>query len=143
MPKPYTSVWTGLVGVTDREGAFGVSGGVAVEGMTRLIAADEVPEGDVRRVRPDGLEAVAVCRIEGAYYATQDRCSHAKASLSEGWVEGHDLCCPVHDGRFDVRDGRPMCFPATDPIRAFPVQVVDGVVFADLRAARTDQEVSG
>jgi len=112
-------------------------------GMTRLLALDEVPEGEVRRVRPPGVEPIAVVRVGGACFATQDGCSHAKASLSEGWVEGHELCCPVHDGRFDIRDGRPMCFPATDPIRTFPVQVVDGVVFADLRGARTDQEVSG
>lgn len=114
----------------------------APEGMTRLIAADEVREGDVRKVRLAGVEPIAICRIDGGYFATQDGCSHAKASLSEGWIEGHDLCCPVHDGRFDVRNGRPMCFPATDPIRTFPVQVVDGVVFADLSGARTDQEVS-
>ncbi|WP_293345784.1 non-heme iron oxygenase ferredoxin subunit [Phenylobacterium sp.] len=114
----------------------------APEGMTRLIGADEVREGDVRKVRLAGVEPIAVCRIDGGYFATQDGCSHAKASLSEGWIEGHDICCPVHDGRFDVRDGRPMCFPATDPIRTFPVQVIDGTVFADLRGARTDQEVS-
>lgn len=113
----------------------------APPGMTRLIHAAEVPEGEVRCVKPAGVEAIAVCRVEGAFFATQDGCTHAKASLSEGWVEGHELCCPVHDGRFDIRDGRPLCFPATDAIRTFPVQVVDGAIFADLRAARPDQEV--
>ena len=35
------------VAVTDCEGAFELSGdGVPAEGMTRLIAADEVPEGE-------------------------------------------------------------------------------------------------
>jgi naphthalene 1,2-dioxygenase system ferredoxin subunit len=110
--------------------------------MTQLVGAAEVAEGQVIRIRVAGVEPIAVLQVEGVIFATQDGCSHAKASLSQGWVEGHELCCPVHDGRFDVRDGRPLCFPATDPIRTFPVKVIEGVVFADLRGARTDQEVT-
>ena len=67
---------------------------------------------------------------------TQDTCSHAKASLTEGWLEGHEVCCPVHDGRFDLRTGKALCFPATDPIQTFASQVQDGAVWADVSAAR-------
>lgn len=114
---------------------------MTIEDATPLIALDEVVDGTVRRVRVPGREALAVCRVGADIFVTQDRCSHAKASLSEGWMEGHSLCCPVHDGSFDVRDGRPLCFPVTDPIQTFPAQVVDGVIYADLRGARSNQEV--
>ena len=65
----------------------------APEGMTRLIAADEVREGDVRKVRLAGVEPIAVCRIDGGYFATQDGCSHAKASLSVANDKGQ---MPLH-----------------------------------------------
>lgn len=107
--------------------------------MTRLISLAEVPDGEVRRVRVPGVEPLAVARVGEDVFVTQDGCTHAKASLSEGWVEGHELCCPVHDGRFDLRDGRPLCFPVTEAIRTFPARIVDGEVLADLRDARRDQ----
>jgi nitrite reductase/ring-hydroxylating ferredoxin subunit len=102
----------------------------------RLIATDGVPEGEGRAVRLPGLEAIAVFRVEGRFFATQDRCSHADASLAEGWVEGFDVSCPVHEGRFDLRDGRPLCFPVTEPIGIFPTEIRDGAVWADIAAAR-------
>jgi nitrite reductase/ring-hydroxylating ferredoxin subunit len=103
--------------------------------LTRLIETDGVPEGKGHMVRVDGLERIAVFNVQGQFFVTQDACSHAKASLTKGWLEGFEVCCPVHDGRFDVRTGAPLCFPATEPIKTFPSQVRDGVVWADLSQA--------
>lgn len=108
----------------------------------RLIGADELGEGEGRRVQPDGLEAVAVFRVSGAVYAVQDRCTHARASLSEGWLEDHEISCPVHDGRFDVRDGRPLCFPAAIALRTFPVREHGGEIHADLSGAQPAEAAS-
>jgi nitrite reductase/ring-hydroxylating ferredoxin subunit len=106
------------------------------QGLTRLIETDAVPPGEGRRVRIDGLEPIAVFHVEGQFYVTQDTCSHASASLVRGWVEGFQICCPVHDGRFDVRTGAALCFPATEAIKTFPASVQDGAVWADLSQAR-------
>ncbi len=103
---------------------------------TRLIEASEVPEGEGRAVDLPDVEKIAVFRTEGQLFVTQDVCSHAKASLSEGWIEGFEVSCPVHDGRFDLRTGAPLCFPVTEPIRIFPHEERDGVVWADLAGAR-------
>lgn len=104
--------------------------------FTRLIEAAAIPEGEGRAVAVEGIERIAVFRVEGGYYVTQDMCSHARASLTKGWVEGFEVCCPVHDGRFDIRTGAALCFPATDPIKAFPSQVRNGEIWADLSEAR-------
>lgn len=105
--------------------------------LTQLIDAAAVPDGEGRAVRISGLEPIAVFNVGGAFYVTQDTCSHAKASLTEGWLEGHEICCPVHDGRFDIRNGKPLCFPAADPIKTFAFEIKDGTVWADLSTART------
>ena len=104
--------------------------------MVRLIDAADIPDGEGRAVTVDGLERIAVFNVGGAYFVTQDTCSHAKASLSEGWLEGFEVCCPVHDGRFDIRSGKPLCFPVTDPIATFASEIRAGEIWADLSAAR-------
>jgi nitrite reductase/ring-hydroxylating ferredoxin subunit len=106
------------------------------DGLTRLIESDAVPEGEGRAVDIEGIEKIAVFHVEGSFYVTQDVCSHAKASLTKGWLEGFEICCPVHDGRFDMRSGAALCFPATDPVKVFSSQLQDGAVWADLSQAR-------
>lgn len=106
--------------------------------FTRVIATADAPDGEVRAVRLPGIEQLAVHNSGGLFFVTQDMCSHAKARLSEGWLEGFEICCPVHDGRFDIRDGRPLCFPAESPIRVFPCEVRDGEVWADLTDAKPE-----
>jgi naphthalene 1,2-dioxygenase system ferredoxin subunit len=52
--------------------------------------------------------------------------------LSDGFLEGHEIECPFHQGRFDVRDGRVTCEPATKAIKSYPIKVADGRVHIDL-----------
>jgi naphthalene 1,2-dioxygenase system ferredoxin subunit len=103
--------------------------------LTRLIDATTVPDGEGRAVPVSAELTVAVFNIEGEFFATQDQCTHGKASLCEGWTEGFEVVCPVHEGRFDLRNGAPLCFPVTDPLRTFPCQVRDGAVWAEIPRA--------
>lgn len=104
--------------------------------LTRLVNASDVREGEGLAVTIDDLEPIAVFQVEGQFFVTQDTCSHAKASLAKGWLEGFEVSCPVHEGRFDIRTGKPLCFPVTAPIAIFASEVRDGTVWADLSAAR-------
>ena len=36
------------------------------------------------------------------------------ARLCDGFLTGHEIECPLHQGRFDVRDGRALCSPLRD-----------------------------
>jgi 3-phenylpropionate/trans-cinnamate dioxygenase ferredoxin component len=72
---------------------------------------------------------VAVFNCEGHFYAIDDTCSHEEASLSEGeLVDGCTVECPLHGAQFDLQTGRPLCLPATLPVRTYEVVVEDGVV---------------
>lgn len=51
-------------------------------------------------------ERVAVFNVDGAFYATQERCVHAGWPLSDGGeLEGKLLSCPLHYWCYDVTTG--------------------------------------
>ena len=91
--------------------------------------ADAMADGDVRRLCSTAAGGpIALFRVEGDFHAIADTCSHGQASLAEGWLEGFEIECPVHSGRFDVRTGAPLAFPVTEPVRTFAVTRIDGIL---------------
>ena len=76
-----------------------------------------------------GETTVALYKVEGAFFATHGICSHEFAHLAEGFLEGCEIECPLHQARFDVRTGQAMCRPAPEPIQVYPVKVVGGDVY--------------
>lgn len=74
-------------------------------------------------------EDIAVFRDGDAFYALDDMCTHQEALLSRGWVEDHEVVCPLHLARFRLTDGMPTCFPATWPTATHRVEVREGVVW--------------
>lgn len=93
----------------------------------RVAHAADIPEGSGRCFTVNGKK-IAVFRVGDAFYAVDDTCTHAEASLSEGEVSGHEVECPRHGARFDLRTGEALCLPATRPVDTYPVRVEDGEV---------------
>lgn len=102
---------------------------------TDLIGRDELEPEDVTPVVVDG-QALAIHDARDGLYVTQARCTHAGADLCDGYLDGHVIECPLHQGGFDIRDGRALHAPATRPLRTYPVRVVDGRVQVKGLAAR-------
>jgi 3-phenylpropionate/trans-cinnamate dioxygenase ferredoxin component len=88
----------------------------------QVATRDEVPDGEVRVVVAGGKRLV-VCRIGDEFYALDDLCTHDNGPLGEGLVEDHEIECPRHGARFDVRTGRAVVMPAVVPIGVYPVRV--------------------
>ncbi len=84
----------------------------------------DLKPGHATLVEVDG-EDVAVFNVDGAFYATQNACTHADGPLNEGDVEGCRVTCPWHASVFDVRDGSVVLGPAVDPLKTYRV-VVEG-----------------
>lgn len=98
--------------------------------MTKIhvCAISELPPGEARRV--DTSPAVAVFHVAGEFFAVADLCTHATASMSEGYVEDDATVeCPIHSARFCLRSGRALCQPATEPLRTFPVEIENDQIF--------------
>ncbi|WP_137174153.1 non-heme iron oxygenase ferredoxin subunit [Massilia sp. HP4] len=94
-------------------------------------ALEDVPEEDVIGVAAAGKD-LALYSVEGQVYATDNICTHGHARLCDGFLEGFEIECPLHQGKFDIRDGRPMCEPVTDAVRTYPVKIDSGRVFVDV-----------
>jgi len=112
--------------VTSEIGYGALLGG---RGPLRVCPLIELQPGEV--VRVEGDEAIAVFNVDGELFAVSDTCTHAEASLSEGWVEGTAVECPFHFARFCLRTGRALSLPATRALRTYPVRVRDGIVWVE------------
>lgn len=73
--------------------------------------------------------AVALFRVGDSVYAINDRCTHGDASLADGWLDGCEIECPLHQGRFDVSTGEATAAPCVVPVATYPVQIKDERVF--------------
>jgi 3-phenylpropionate/trans-cinnamate dioxygenase ferredoxin subunit len=87
--------------------------------------ADEVPESDMTAFDV-GPRQIAVARVDGAFYAFDDTCTHAACSLAEGDLEEGTVVCPCHYGVFDLATGAVVDGPPPQPVGVYPVRVVEG-----------------
>lgn len=92
---------------------------------------DAVPDDDVVGIVVAGRE-IALYRAEGTVFATDNICTHGHARLSDGFLEGREIECPLHQGKFDICSGRALCAPLTEDIRIYPVKVEKERVLLDL-----------
>jgi naphthalene 1,2-dioxygenase system ferredoxin subunit len=79
---------------------------------TDAMAADELPADDVKGVIVAGRD-IAIYTVGDEVYATDNLCTHGHARLSDGFLEGREIECPLHQGSFDIRTGKPVSVPST------------------------------
>ena len=101
------------------------------ENWIYVLALESVPEGDVTSVNVGGQE-IALYEVEGEVFATDNFCTHGAARMSDGFLEGREIECPLHQGRFDVCTGKAMCAPLTQDIRVYPVRIENKRVWVNM-----------
>ncbi|MEY4482182.1 MAG: naphthalene 1,2-dioxygenase system ferredoxin subunit [Pseudomonadota bacterium] len=92
---------------------------------------DDIPKGDVTAVKVDGKE-LALYEVEGNIYATDNLCTHGAARMSDGFLDGSEIECPLHQGKFDVCTGKALCAPLTENIRVYPVKIENNRIFLNV-----------
>ena len=92
-----------------------------------VIAVSKLEKNWVTRVEI-GPRMIAVYATPTGIYASLALCNHGGADLCDGYFDGHVIECPLHQGAFDVRDGKPVSAPATRAMRVFETRVQDGMV---------------
>ena len=98
------------------------------DGFVPVISASELSSGMMKWVVID-RERVLIANVAGVHYALRDTCGHRGAPLSRGKLVGHEIECPLHFARFDVRTGKLASGPASADVVTYEVQVEQDTVY--------------
>lgn len=96
--------------------------------LIKLCKTDDVNEGGMIQVSPQGFPSLGVFQVEGKFFVIDDMCTHGMAWLTDGYLEGYEAECPFHGGKFDIRTGDPTAFPCVVPVKTYPTTIVDSHV---------------
>lgn len=130
--KPPASPGDARPGEASPANAGAAKAGTAPQGsgeFVPVLPADALRPGEARRIQLAG-RLIALWNLGDTILATDDTCTHERASLSEGSldVEAAQVECPRHGARFDLRTGRALTLPAYRALRTYPVRVQDGQI---------------
>lgn len=101
------------------------------ENWVRVAADEELAEGEPLALDV-GTRNIALFRVDGEVFCTDNICTHEYALLTDGWLEGHMIECPLHAGQFDIRTGKGLCPPIDKDLPIFPVRIEGGEILVDL-----------
>lgn len=83
--------------------------------------------GQMTVVDVEQVGKVLIVNVDGSFHAIREQCPHADAPLSEGFLEGRRLVCPLHFAAFDLLDGSAHGAPAGCPrARTYKVDLSGG-----------------
>lgn len=102
--------------------------------MGKIIVGktSDIPAGKLLKVTADGKE-ILVTNVDGNYFAIDDTCTHAGASLADGKLDGSIITCDWHGAKFDCKTGKLSAFPAKiKDLRSYKVVVESDNVFLEL-----------
>jgi metal-sulfur cluster biosynthetic enzyme/nitrite reductase/ring-hydroxylating ferredoxin subunit len=88
----------------------------------RVAKVGDIPDPGKRVFELDE-RLIVVFHVEGRFYALDDVCTHDDGPLGEGELQGYTIACPRHGAKFDIRDGRALTMPATQPTGSYEVRV--------------------
>jgi nitrite reductase (NADH) small subunit len=95
---------------------------------------EEIPPLGARVVRAPGGDIAVFRNAEDEVFALRNRCPHKGGPLSEGIVYGRTVACPLHNWCMSLDSGRALA-PDEGCAPAYPVRVLDGLVFLGLTPA--------
>ena len=70
-----------------------------------------------------GDRRIALCNVDGQFFAIDDLCTHDGGPLGQGDLQGDVIECPRHGARFNVRTGKVLALPAVKPLNTYPLRV--------------------
>lgn len=109
--------------------------------MTKIwkhaCAASKISEGETFGVTLDD-QYIALYKVNDEIFATDNVCPHALALLSDGFLEGHVIECPLHGAMFDVRNGKCQSDDPYDAITVFEIELRDGEIYVSLEPEKVE-----
>lgn len=82
----------------------------------------DIEDDEPRLAAIDGQQ-IALCKVADKVHAIDNICTHEFACLTDGFVEGDEVECPLHQARFHIPSGRAVSAPATEPLETYAVKI--------------------
>lgn len=101
------------------------------ENWHRVAVADEIEFDEPLAVSVGDTE-IALCKVDDAVYALDNICTHEYACMSDGFVDGDVIECPLHQAQFHIPTGKVMSPPAEVDLKTFPVKIVGDDVYVQI-----------
>ena len=67
---------------------------------------------------------IGVHEVDGTLHAIEDTCPHAAALLTQGFIDGCEVECPLHNAVFDITTGKYLRGEPCRDLKVFPIRVV-------------------
>ena len=101
-------------------------------GKILVGTASDIPSGKMVMVSADGKD-ILVTNVDGNYYAMDDTCTHAGASLSEGSLDGSTVTCPWHGSTWDCKRGKMIALGVhLNDLSSYKVTVISDDIFLEV-----------
>jgi len=100
-------------------------------GFVKLAKTTDIPTGEARTY-DFGDDSIALCNVEGAFYAIDNVCTHDDGPLGDGKLVGCEVECPRHGARFDVRTGEVTAMPAAVGVNSYETYVDGDDIYVKL-----------
>ena len=93
-----------------------------MDNFEKVARKSDIPEGEMMLVEVGG-ERILLANLEGQICAIGEVCTHAQGYLSDGWIEGEDVVCPLHGSRFNLRTGQVTTPPSDEGEPVYQVRM--------------------
>ncbi len=90
--------------------------------FVKVAKTSDIPAGEIRSFEAEG-EIIAICNVDGRFYAIKDECTHMDYPLSDGLLDGETVTCAWHGAKFNVRTGEVLSMPAYEPVETYQLKV--------------------
>jgi 3-phenylpropionate/trans-cinnamate dioxygenase ferredoxin subunit len=97
----------------------------------KVANVGDIPRGRVQVVELED-EDIAICNVDGEFYAVANLCTHDGGPLGDGYLHGDEIECPRHGARFSVRSGEVRVLPAIVPIPTYDLKVEGDEIWVDV-----------
>jgi 3-phenylpropionate/trans-cinnamate dioxygenase ferredoxin subunit len=97
-------------------------------GFVRVCCSTDLPDPGKSIVKI-GDRTLALFKVSGRFWATDDRCTHDGGQLTAGCLQGYTIICPRHGAKFDIRTGEVLSPPAAVDLAVHEVRVEGDDVF--------------
>ena len=99
----------------------------------RACAADDIDDEDLLRF-DHCKNTYCIYNTPEGFFATDGYCTHEEEHLENGIVIDCVIECPLHQGRFDVRNGKALSAPVCVDLKIWPVRIEADEVYINIAA---------